>query len=78
MRTVDTRSEIDISNLYLGHKRVIGSTMGTQADLETLVELTAAWELHPEIDEMHPLNETATAFAAMQDLEAVGKIVVTN
>ena len=77
-RTAGSRSEIDIPDLFLGHKRIIGSTMGTQADLQTLIELVAAGDLTPEIDETYPLDETGNAFAAMQNRESVGKLVVTN
>ncbi|MDT3434505.1 alcohol dehydrogenase catalytic domain-containing protein [Haloarcula sp. 1CSR25-25] len=76
-RTAGGTSEIDIPDLFLGHKRVIGSTMGTQGDLERLVGLVADGELTPEIDETYPLEATGTAFAAMQDRDSVGKLVVT-
>jgi NADPH2:quinone reductase len=76
-RTAGGTSEIDIPDLFLGHKRVIGSTMGTQGDLERLVGLVADGELTPEIDETYPLAETGAAFAAMQDRDSVGKLVVT-
>ncbi|WP_224332187.1 alcohol dehydrogenase catalytic domain-containing protein [Haloprofundus halobius] len=77
-RTAGSRSEIDIPDLFLGHKRVIGSTMGTQLDLERLVDLVADGSLTPEIHETYPLEETGVAFAAMQQRDHVGKIVVTN
>lgn len=76
-RTADVRSEIDIPDLFLEHKHIIGSTMGTQSDLATLVDLVASDQLDPEISETYPLSETADAFAAMQNRENVGKIVVT-
>lgn len=77
-RTAGGRSEIDIPDLFLGHKRIIGSTMGTQDDLRRLVDLVAAGDLDPVVDETYPLAETADAFSAMQKRETVGKIVVTN
>ena len=77
-RTAGSTSEIDIPDLFLGHKRIVGSTMGTQADLQTLVDLVAAGDLTPTIDETYPLDETADAFAAMQKRESVGKLIVTN
>ncbi|MCG1003438.1 MULTISPECIES: alcohol dehydrogenase catalytic domain-containing protein [Halobacterium] len=76
-RTAGGRSEIDVADLFLGHKRIIGSTMGTQGDLETLVDLAASGDLSPEIDETYALEETGAAFAAMQNRDTVGKIVVT-
>jgi NADPH2:quinone reductase len=51
--------------------------MGTQGDLERLVGLVAVGELTPEIDQTYPLEETGAAFAAMQDRDSVGKLVVT-
>ncbi|MFD1515818.1 alcohol dehydrogenase catalytic domain-containing protein [Halomarina rubra] len=75
-RTAGGTSEINITDLFLGHKRVIGSTMGTQGDLERLVELVSDGALTPEIDETYPLEETGSAFAAMQNRESVGKLVV--
>ncbi|MFW6045784.1 MAG: zinc-binding dehydrogenase, partial [Natronomonas sp.] len=77
-RTAGNRAEITISDLFLQHKRLIGSTMGTQTDLEELVDLVETGELAPEVDETYPLEETGAAFAAMQDRDSVGKLVVTN
>lgn len=76
-RTAGGRSEIDVPDLFLGHKRVIGSTMGTQQDLQRLVDLAAAGDLAPEVADTYALADTGEAFAAMQDRETVGKIVVT-
>jgi NADPH:quinone reductase-like Zn-dependent oxidoreductase len=76
-RTAGPTSEIDVPGLYLGHQHVVGSTMGTQTDLERLVDLVADGDLHPQVDHTFPLSETAAAFAAMQERETLGKIVVT-
>jgi NADPH:quinone reductase-like Zn-dependent oxidoreductase len=77
-RTAGGRSEFDVARLFLDHQRVIGSTMGTQGDLETLVDLVAAGDLDPEVDATYPLAATDEAFAAMRDRDAVGKILVTD
>jgi NADPH2:quinone reductase len=76
-RTAGGTSEIDIPDLFFGHKRIIGSTMGTQGDLERLVGLVADGDLTPEIEGTYSLEETGAAFAAMQDRDSVGKLVVT-
>ena len=76
-RTAGGSSEIDIPDLFLGHKRVEGSTMGTQRDLERLVDLVADGDFSPEVDATYPLDETGAAFAAMQERAGVGKLVVT-
>ncbi|WP_066384149.1 alcohol dehydrogenase catalytic domain-containing protein [Halalkalicoccus paucihalophilus] len=76
-RTAGGTSEIDIPDLFLGHKRLIGSTMGTQGDLETLVDLVDDGAFTPEIDRTYPLSEAGAAFTAMQDRESVGKLLIT-
>jgi len=77
-RTAGQTSEIDVANLFRNHHRIVGSTMGTQTDLERLVDLVAAGDLDPRIDRTFPLSETAAAFGAMQDRETLGKLVVTT
>ena len=77
-RTAGKRSEFDVGDLFLGHKEILGSTMGTQRDLETLVELVADGEVTPEIADTYPLTETGAAFEAMENRTTVGKVIVTN
>jgi NADPH2:quinone reductase len=77
-RTAGSTSEIDIPDLFLGHKHVEGSTMGTQGTLERLVDLVAAGDLAPVIDTTYDLTETDAAFAAMHGRDSVGKLVVTT
>ncbi|MFB6171494.1 MAG: alcohol dehydrogenase catalytic domain-containing protein [Haloarculaceae archaeon] len=76
-RTAGRRSEVDVADLFLEHKHLVGSTMGTQPDLETLVDLVAAGRLTPEVDATYALAETGDAFGAMQNRDSVGKLVVT-
>jgi NADPH:quinone reductase-like Zn-dependent oxidoreductase len=75
-RTAGGTSEINIPRLFLGHKHVIGSTMGTQPDLETLVGLTADGTLDPIIGNEYTLDKTGQAFADMQSRDAFGKLVI--
>jgi NADPH:quinone reductase-like Zn-dependent oxidoreductase len=76
-RTAGGRSEIGVTGLFLGHKQIIGSTMGTQDDLRRLVDLVGTGDLDPKIDETYSLDETAEAFRAMKERDSVGKLVVT-
>ena len=76
-RTAGGTSEIKVADLFLRHKRIVGSTMGTQGDLERLVDLVAAGEFSPAVDRTFPLAETDAAFEAMTERESVGKLVVT-
>jgi len=75
-RTAGRTSEIDIPSLFLSHQRVIGSTMGTQGDLERLVRLVEDDAFEPPVDATYALDETGRAFADMRERDAFGKLVV--
>lgn len=75
-RTAGATSEINVPALFLNHTHLIGSTMGTQGDLERLVGLVADGTLDPVIGGEFALEETGRAFAEMQERERVGKLVV--
>lgn len=66
----------DARHLYLNHKRIVGSTLGTQPDLEELVDFVAEDRLDPVIGERFSLADTPEAFRTMADRAAVGKILV--
>jgi NADPH2:quinone reductase len=75
-RTAGGRSEIDLAGFFLAHKRIVGSTMGTQGDLETVLGLVSEGRFRPPIHGEYALDDTGEAFAAMQDRTAFGKVVV--
>lgn len=75
-RTAGDVGEIPLGPFFLSHHRVIGSTMGTQTDLERLVELVADGALEPVVGDEFGLEETDDAFATMRDRDAFGKLVI--
>ncbi|MDF9747824.1 alcohol dehydrogenase catalytic domain-containing protein [Natrinema salsiterrestre] len=75
-QTAGPTSTLTLDDLFLNQKRVIGSTMGTQGDLERLLDLVEGGRLDPVVHERYPLAETDRAFADMADRSAVGKLVV--
>lgn len=75
-RTAGGTSEISVPAMFLGPTQLIGSTMGTQGDLERLVEFVADGAFDPVIGGEYALDETGQAFADMQERGKVGKLVV--
>lgn len=75
-RTAGRYPDFDARDLYFGHKRILGSTLGTQSDLERLVGFVADGRLEPVVGEQYSLVETAMAFRDMQSRESVGKLVI--
>ena len=56
---------------------VLGSTMGTRDELERLVRLCVAKDVHPVIDRVLPLRDAREGFEALLDGSFVGKLVFT-
>jgi NADPH:quinone reductase-like Zn-dependent oxidoreductase len=66
----------DLSRVFFKQIEVIGSTMGSRAELEDLVGMTAATGLRPKIDRTLALADSAEGIAALVEGEVFGKIVV--
>ncbi len=66
----------DLSRVFFKQIEVIGSTMGTRAELEDLVRMMDATGLRPKIDKTLPLADAAQGIAAMIAGEVFGKIVL--
>ncbi len=75
-RTAGQYPEFDARDLYFGHKRILGSTLGTQSDLERLVGFVADGRLEPVVGEQYSLAETASAVRDMESRDLVGKLVI--
>lgn len=75
-RTAGQFPEFDARDLYFGHKRLFGSTLGTQVDLERLVDFVETGRLDPVIAREYPLADTARMMGDMRSRDLVGKLVV--
>lgn len=75
-RTAGGQSTFNIAPFFLQYHRIIGSTMGTQPELETLVELLAEDAFEPPVGETYTLEETGQAFDDMAERDAFGKLVI--
>lgn len=75
-RTAGRFPEFDAQDLYFGHKRLFGSTLGTQPDLEELVSFVESGRLEPVVGTEYPLSRTEQMLEDMQARDMVGKLVV--
>lgn len=75
-RTAGRYSTVDTQDLFLGHKQILGSTMGTHSDLERIVEFVEDGAFEPPVHATYGLDETDQAFADMESRDAFGKLVV--
>jgi NADPH:quinone reductase-like Zn-dependent oxidoreductase len=66
----------DLSRVFFRQLEVVGSTMGTRAELGQLVQLLESTGARPKISSTLPLAETADGIAAMIAGDVFGKIVI--
>ncbi len=67
----------DIRQLFWKQASILGSTMGTQEDLQDVIDMVAAGKVRVVVDSVWPLEQTKEAVAKMERGEMIGKIVVT-
>ena len=68
--------EIDYRKLYMTHKSVIGSTLGTRGEFAKILTLLADGRLKTAIDRIFPLERAAEAQKVLQDRAQFGKLIL--
>jgi NADPH:quinone reductase-like Zn-dependent oxidoreductase len=71
----DQPPRAELRKIFFKPVRVIGSTMGTRAELAACVRMLLTTGIRPVIDRVLPLGRAAEGFAAMIAGEVFGKIV---
>ncbi len=66
----------DLAHVYFRQISVIGSTMGTAAELRRLIDMCEATGLRPPIDEVFALADARQAFARLAAGDVRGKLVL--
>jgi NADPH:quinone reductase-like Zn-dependent oxidoreductase len=75
--TSGPKFEFDNRLMFGKHLSIIGSTMGTHADYETVMGMIFDGRLHPVIDSIYPLDEGLTALQRLQAQDVMGKLVLS-
>lgn len=70
--------DAELTRIFFLQLRVIGSTMGTRAELASLVTLLDATGTRPLVDRTLPMEDAREGFAAMADGDVFGKVVFTR
>jgi NADPH:quinone reductase-like Zn-dependent oxidoreductase len=65
----------DLARVFFLQLRVVGSTMGTRAELADLLQFLQTTGVRPRIDRTLPLERAGDGFAAMAAGDVAGKIV---
>lgn len=67
----------DLGRIFFRGLRVIGSTMGTRSELQSLLRLCGQSGVRPVVDRVLPLARAREGFEAMARGELFGKVVLT-
>lgn len=70
--------DAELTRIFFLQLQVVGSTMGTRAELASLVTLLDATGARPLVDRVLPMEQAAAGFAAMNEGDVFGKIVLTR
>lgn len=68
----------ELNRLFARSLRVVGTSMGTRAELDALVRMLVTTGVRPTIDSRHPLAEARAAYERLAAGAAVGKVVLTH
>ena len=67
----------ELNRIFFTQLSVIGSTMGTRAELESLIQMCSVTGIRPQIDVELPLTQAREGFERMLEGRTNGKIVFT-
>ena len=67
----------ELSRVFFLQLSIVGSTMGTRAQLGRLAQFLVQTGVRPTIDRVLPLAEARDGFAAMINGDLFGKVVFT-
>lgn len=74
--TTGYNAKVDLRLLFARQLSLLGTFMGSRAELYTVLKLIGERKLHPVIDRVMPLAEAAQAHALLERREHFGKIVL--
>lgn len=74
--TTGPHVKIDIRRLFVHQWSLLGSYMGTRAELAIVLQLITQGKLHPVVDKVFPLAEAAAAHRYLEEREQFGKVVL--
>ncbi|MFZ0921438.1 MAG: zinc-binding dehydrogenase [Candidatus Acidiferrales bacterium] len=69
-------AKIDLRFLFSRHLSILGSYMGSKAELFPVLELVSRKLIHPVLDKVFPLADAAEAHRRLESREQFGKLVL--
>ncbi|GID95914.1 zinc-binding dehydrogenase [Amorphoplanes digitatis] len=70
--------KVDLRRVFMMQLEILGSTMGTAAELAALLDLCVDRDIRPVIDSTYGFSAVADAFARLNSGEAFGKVAIDH
>jgi len=74
--TAGPQATLNVTRFFMGHQTILGSFMGTKAELLAAIPYFASGALRPVVDRVYPLSQIREAVQRMLAREQFGKIVL--
>lgn len=74
--TTGAQASLDLLHLFARQLRIVGSYMGSRAELRQLLPFIASGQLRPVVDRVFPLAEAAAAHRYLEQKKQFGKVVL--
>ncbi|GLW29753.1 zinc-binding dehydrogenase [Actinoplanes regularis] len=71
-------ARVDLRRVFAMQLEILGSSMGTPAELAELLQMCATGRIHPVIDSRYPFDAVADAFARLSSGDVFGKVVIEH
>jgi NADPH:quinone reductase-like Zn-dependent oxidoreductase len=75
--TAGASSEINVRRLFWNQLSILGSTMGSVADVSDMLRMVAGTGLRPHVDRVFPLDEARAALEYLDAGDHFGKVVLS-
>ena len=75
--TTGSGAQLDLRYLFARQLSLLGSYMGSRAELYTVLKLVGEKLLRPVIDRVFPLAEAVQAHRRLEEREQFGKVILT-
>ncbi|MEV6349880.1 zinc-binding dehydrogenase [Actinoplanes sp. NPDC051851] len=76
--TAGHRADVDLRRVFAMQLEILGSSMGTPAELAALLDLVASGRVRPVIDSTYPFAEIPAAFRRLASGDVFGKVVIEH
>ncbi|MGK5082695.1 zinc-binding dehydrogenase [Bdellovibrionota bacterium FG-1] len=76
--TSGSQIEVDLKGIFFKNISIVGSTMGSKADLLKIIELVSRGKLKAVVDSVYDLDQIAEAHQYLETRQAFGKVVLST